>query len=331
MIVLGIESSCDETSIAVYSSDKGTLCSSTFSQADIHSVFGGVIPEVASRNHIQKIEPLYRSCMEECGLTGRDLDIIGVTNAPGLIGALFVGVSFAKGLGYALKKAVVPVNHLAAHILAAELSYPDLKPPYTALIVSGGHTHIFDVDEALNFTLIGRTIDDAAGEVFDKTAKVMGGPYPGGIFIQNLAEKGNRNAVKFPQAFKGEIKFSFSGLKTSVMNTIHKKEHSLEDIAASFQWTVASTLSDKTFQAAAQFNRNKIVVGGGVAANQEIRRLFTERAENTNNIKVFFPDIARCTDNGEMIAYAAYRFYKFRNFLNYKGSAYDTKHSIGLI
>ena len=331
MIVLGIESSCDETSIAVYSSEKGTLCSKTFSQADIHAAFGGVIPEVASRNHIQKIEPLYHACMEESSITGRDLDIIGVTNAPGLIGALFVGVSFAKGLGYALHKPVVPVHHLAAHILAAELSYKELKPPYTALIVSGGHTHIFDVDEALNFTLIGRTIDDAAGEVFDKTAKVMGGPYPGGIFIQNMAEKGDRNAVKFPQAFKGEIKFSFSGLKTAVMNTIQKNEYSLEDIAASFQWTVASTLSDKTFQAASLFKRDKIVVGGGVAANQEIRRVFNERAGNTKNISVYFPELARCTDNGEMIAYAAYRFYKFRNFLNYKGSAYDTKHSIGLL
>ena len=158
MIVLGIESSCDETSVAVYSSEKGTLCSRTFSQADIHASFGGVIPEVASRNHIQKIEPLYHACMKDAALTGMDLDIIGVTNAPGLIGALFVGVSFAKGLGYALHKPVVPVHHLAAHILAAELSYPDLKPPYTALIVSGGHTHIFDIDEALNFTLIGRCV-----------------------------------------------------------------------------------------------------------------------------------------------------------------------------
>ncbi len=330
MIVLGIETSCDETSIAVFSSKEGTLCSKTFSQADIHAAFGGVIPEVASRNHIQKIEPLYNACMEEALITGRDLDIIGVTNAPGLIGALFVGVSFAKGLGYALHRPVMPVHHLAAHILAAELSYKELKPPYTALIVSGGHTHIFDVDEALNFTLIGRTIDDAAGEVFDKTAKVMGGPYPGGIFIQNLAEKGDRNAVKFPQAFKEEIKFSFSGLKTAVMNTVQKKEFSLEDIAASFQWTVASTLADKTFQAASFFKRDKIVVGGGVAANQEIRRVFNERAGNSKNISVYFPEFARCTDNGEMIAYAAYRFYKFRNFLNYKGSAYDTKHSIGL-
>lgn len=328
MLILGIESSCDETSVAVYSTEKGTLSSKTFSQASIHALFGGVIPEVASRNHIQKIEPLYKACMKEACITGKDLDLIGVTNAPGLIGALFVGVSFAKGLGYALKKPVIPIHHLAAHILVAELSYPNLKPPYTALVVSGGHTHIFDVNEALNFTLIGKTIDDAAGEVFDKVAKVMGGAYPGGLFIQNLADKGNKYAIKFPQAFKGEVKFSFSGLKTSVINTVNKKEYSLEDIAASFQLTVATTLADKTFQAANLFKRNKIVIGGGVAANKEIRNVFIERAKD---IEVYFPEVERCTDNGEMIAYAASRFYKFRKFLNYKGSAYDTKHSINII
>lgn len=328
MIALGIETSCDETSIAVYSTEKGTLCSKIFSQADIHANFGGVIPEVASRNHIQKIKPLYDECIKESGIKARDLDIIGVTNAPGLIGALFVGVSFAKGLGYALKKPVLPVHHLSGHILSAELSYKDLKPPYTALIISGGHTHIFDVDEALNFTLIGKTIDDAAGEVFDKSARVMGGPYPGGIFIQNMAEKGDRHKIKFPVAFKNEPRFSFSGLKTAVMNTINKGEYSLEDIAASFQYTVAKTLADKVFAVADMMKRDKIVVGGGVAANQEIRRVFNELKGNK---QVYFPEIARCTDNGEMIAYAATRFYKFRKFLNYKGSAYDTKHSIGIL
>ena len=327
MIALGIETSCDETSIAVYSTEHGTLSSKIFSQADIHANFGGVIPEVASRNHIQKIKPLYDECIKESGIDAYDLDIIGVTNAPGLIGALFVGVSFAKGLGYALKKPVLPVHHLSGHILSAELSYPELKPPYTALIISGGHTHIFDVDEALNFSLIGKTIDDAAGEVFDKTARVMGGPYPGGIFIQNMAEKGNRYKIKFPVAFKNELKFSFSGLKTSVMNTINKGEYSLEDIAASFQYTVAKTLADKVFAVADAMKRDKVVIGGGVAANQEIRRVFNEEKGSK---QVYFPEIARCTDNGEMIAYAATRFYKFRKFLNYKGSAYDTKHSIGI-
>lgn len=327
MIALGIETSCDETSIAVYSTTSGTLCSKIFSQADIHANFGGVIPEVASRNHIQKIKPLYDDCIKSSGISANDLDIIGVTNAPGLIGALFVGVSFAKGLGYALNKPVIPVHHLSGHILSAELSYKDLRPPYTALIISGGHTHIFDVDEALNFTLICKTIDDAAGEVFDKTARVMGGPYPGGIFIQNMAEKGDRFKIKFPVAFKNELKFSFSGLKTSVMNTIHKGEYSLEDIAASFQYTVAKTLADKVMYVADMMKREKIVVGGGVAANKEIRRVFDELKGSK---QVYFPEIARCTDNGEMIAYAATRFYKFRNFLNYSGSAYDTKHSIGI-
>lgn len=328
MIALGIETSCDETSIAVYSTEHGTLCSKIFSQADIHAGFGGVIPEVASRNHIQKIKPLYDECINESKISAKDIDIIGVTNAPGLIGALFVGVSFAKGLGYALNKPVMPVNHLSGHILSAELSYPDLEPPYTAIIISGGHSHIFDVDAALNFSLICRTIDDAAGEVFDKTAKVMGGPYPGGIYIQNMAENGDRNKIKFPIAFKNELKFSFSGLKTSVMNTINKGEYSLEDIAASFQYTIAKTLADKVFYVANKMNRDKIVVGGGVAANKEIRRVFNELRGSKS---VYFPEISRCTDNGEMIAYAATRFYKFRKFLNYKGSAYDTKHSIGLL
>ncbi len=328
MIALGIETSCDETSIAVYSEKEGTLSSKIFSQAEIHANFGGVIPEVASRNHIQKIQPLYEECMKESGIKEKDIDIIGVTNAPGLIGALFVGVSFAKGLGYGLNKPVMPVHHLAGHILSAELSYPDLKPPYTALIISGGHTHIFDVDKALNFTLIGKTIDDAAGEVFDKTARVMGGPYPGGLFIQNMAKKGDRLKIKFPVAFKNEPRFSFSGLKTSVINTINKGEYSYEDIAASFQYTVAKTLAEKVFAVAESMKRDKIVVGGGVAANEEIRKVFNDLKADKS---VFFPEIARCTDNGEMIAYAATRFYKFRKFLNYSGSAYDTKHSIGIL
>lgn len=333
MISLGIESSCDETSVAVYSTDEGTLSSKIYSQAEIHAAFGGVIPEVASRNHIVKIKPIYEAAMKEAGISGKDIDIIGVTNAPGLIGALFVGVSFAKGLGYALNKPVVPVHHLSAHVLSAELSFKELEPPYTALVISGGHTHIFDVDEALNFTLIARTVDDACGEVFDKTSIMMGGPYPGGLYIQELATKGNEKAINFPISFRNELKFSFSGLKTAVMLSIQKKEYSVEDIAASFQYTVAKTLVEKTFEVAKLMNRNKIVVGGGVAANMKIREEFYKKSQNIKNkkIDVFFPEFARCTDNGEMIAYAATKFYKFRKFLNYRGSAFDTKHSIGLI
>lgn len=324
MIVLGIESSCDETSVAVYSSDNGILSSETFSQDFIHAAFGGVIPEVASRNHIIKIKPLFNEALKKAGINKEDIDLIGVTNAPGLIGALFVGVCFAKGLGYALNKPVIPVHHLSAHILSAELQYKDLQPPYTALVVSGGHTHIYDVDEALNFQLIGRTVDDAAGEVFDKVAKVMGGPYPGGKYIQNLAEKGDFEKIKFPISFKNEVKFSFSGLKTAVINCYNSKEYSVEDISASFQYTVAKTLLSKTLQAAKMYNRDKIVIGGGVAANSMVRKLFTEES----NMKVFFPNLHLCTDNADMIAYTAYRFYKRRKFLKFSDSAMDTSHEI---
>lgn len=324
MIVLGIESSCDETSIALYDSAKGVLSSETFSQDFIHAAFGGVIPEVASRNHIIKIRPLFKEAVKNAGIDKGDIDLIGVTNAPGLIGALFVGVCFAKGLGYSLNRPVIPVHHLSAHILSAELTHPELRPPYTALVVSGGHTHIFDVDEALNFRLMGRTVDDAAGEVFDKTAKFMSGPYPGGKFIQSLAEKGNPTAIKFPVAFKGEIKFSFSGLKTAVMNTFTKGEFCREDIAASFQRTVAETLLEKTLLAAKKCGRDKVVVGGGVACNSEVRRIFSQ----CGDIKAYFPDFYRCTDNADMIAYAAYRFYKHRRFFRYNQTAADTMHEI---
>lgn len=324
MIVLGIESSCDETSLAVYSDEKGILSSVTFSQDFIHSRFGGVIPEVASRNHIIKILPLYEEALRKAKITKEDIDLIGVTNAPGLIGALFVGVSFAKGLGYALHRPVMPIHHLSGHILSAELCHSALKPPYIALVVSGGHTHIFHVDGSLNFTLLGRTVDDAAGETFDKVAKMAGGPYPGGKFIQELATSGNPYAIKFPKAFKGELKFSFSGLKTAVMQAIEKKEFPMPDIAASFQRTVAETLVSKALLAAEITGLNKIVVCGGVACNTDIRDVFMK----TQNVQAFFPDFARCTDNGEMIAYAASRFYKFRHFFKQNETAVDTKHEI---
>lgn len=324
MIFLGIETSCDETSVALYCENNGILASETFSQDFIHAKFGGVIPEVASRNHIIKIQPLYSAVMEKSGIKGSDINAIGVTNAPGLIGALFVGVSFAKGLGAALKIPVIPIHHLSGHILSVELTHTTLKPPYLALVVSGGHTHIFDVDEGLNFTLLGRTFDDAAGEAFDKAAKMMNGPYPGGKFIQELAAVGNPNAIKFPIAFKNEIKFSFSGLKTAVGLAINKNEFSINDIAASFQKAVAETLKEKALLAAKKFGREKIVVCGGVACNSYLRSTFAD----LQGIKAFFPDFKYCTDNGDMIAYAASRFYKFRRFFGEYETAVDTKHKI---
>ncbi len=330
MLILGIETSCDETSLALYNSEssfidgnnqyKGKIVASKiFSQDFIHSRFGGVIPEIASRNHIIKIKPLYEDLLKDACISPKDIDVIGVTTTPGLIGSLFVGVSFAKGLGYALSVPVVPIHHLSAHILAAELTHRDLKPPYLALIVSGGHTHIFDVDVSYNFRLMVRTVDDAAGEVFDKVAKVIAGIYPGGVYIENLAKTGDKLKVRFPIAFRKEDKFSFSGLKTSVINCIRSGEYSNEDVAASFQHTVAKTLSDKVFTIADRLGRDKIVVSGGVASNGYLREVF----QSNNKYEVYFPTKYLCTDNGDMIAYATYKFYSKKEFLSMGATASD--------
>lgn len=325
MIILGIESSCDETSLAIYDSEKRSILATfTSSQAELHSKFGGVVPEVASRNHILKLESLFEQCMDEAKITPQDLDAIGVTNAPGLIGALFVGVSFAKALGYALKIPVVPVNHLSAHILAAELQHEELKAPYLALIISGGHTHIYDVDTAYNFDLLAKTIDDAAGESFDKVAKMLGLEYPGGPAIEALAKMGNEDKVKFPIAIKNKPDFSFSGLKTSVLNKINDRSESDADIAASFQKTVAETLILKTLRQAKELGRKKIVVAGGVACNGYIRQAFQAK----NGYDVYFPSPRLCTDNGDMIAFTAHKFFGRRKFASLDETAHDRMQHI---
>jgi N6-L-threonylcarbamoyladenine synthase len=327
LIFLGIETSCDETSMALYHAEKKIIATHTASQADIHSEFGGVVPEVASRNHILKLKPLFNKCLAEGGISRNDIGCVGVTNAPGLIGALFTGVGFAKGLGYALNVPVVAVNHLSAHILAAELEHENLKPPYLALIISGGHTHIYDVDAALNFKLLAKTVDDAAGESFDKVAKMLGLGYPGGPLIQKLAESGAPEAVTLPIAMRPQDNFSFSGLKTAVLNNVNKGMHSHEDIAASFQKTVADALVLKTMRIARRLKRKNIVVSGGVACNSFIREAFFSACQRREH--VFFPSFRLCTDNGDMIAYAASRFYKNRKFFPLEGTAYDTQPDIG--
>jgi len=325
MLVLGIESSCDETSLALYDSSACKIVSSKiFSQDFIHSKFGGVIPEVASRNHIIKIKPLYEELIKDAGIKSTDIDLIGVTSAPGLIGALFVGVNFAKSLGYALSIPVVPIHHLSAHILSAELINQDLTPPYLALIISGGHTHIYDVDAVYNFKLMVRTVDDAVGETFDKIAKVMVGIYPGGAYIEELAKTGDQNSINFPIAFKNEDKFSFSGVKTSVINTIKSGKYKNNDIAASFQKVVAKTLSDKIFSIASRLERENIIVSGGVASNGYLREKFLENTK----FNIYFPTKQLCTDNGEMIAYATYKFFSKRNFFPMGSTATDTMHDI---
>jgi len=325
VIFLGIESSCDETSLAVYDSEKNTILATfTSSQAELHSRFGGVVPEVASRNHILKLESLFKQCMEKAEITPEDIDAIGVTNAPGLIGALFVGVSFAKALGYALQIPVVPVNHLSAHILAAQLEHKELEPPYLALIISGGHTHIYNVDKAYNFDLLAKTIDDAAGESFDKVAKMLDLGYPGGPMIEKMAENGDETKIKFPIGIRNRPDFSFSGLKTSVLNKINENIESHADIAASFQKTVADTLVLKTLKAAAENGQKKIVVAGGVACNGYIRKTFLSK----KNIEVYFPSPRLCTDNGDMIAFAAYKFFGRRKFASLDETAHDRMQHI---
>lgn len=322
-LFLGIETSCDETSIALYSSHQGIISSKISTQIELHSKFGGVVPEVASRNHMLKIKPLFDELMAEADIAPTDLDAIGVTVAPGLIGALFVGLAFAKGLGITLNIPIVPVNHLTGHILAAELENKNLCPPYMGLIVSGGHTHIYTVDKCYNFTLLANTIDDAVGESFDKVAKMLGFGYPGGPIIEKEALSGNENAIPFPIPMKKENNFSFSGLKTAVLTAINKKEYSMNDISASFQKTAIDALILKTFRVAKEHRQKTIVIAGGVACNSYLRKRFMETGVK-ERIKVYFPSRALCTDNGDMIAYTAYKFFKKRVYLPIDGTAYGT-------
>lgn len=331
MIFLGIETSCDETSVAVYDSSFGVKSSVISSQIKIHAHYGGVVPEIASRNHALKIESVFNEAITKADIAVKDIDAVGVTRAPGLIGALFVGVSFAKGLSYALKIPLIPVNHLTAHLISAEITHPGLKPPYTGLIISGGHSHIYQVDKAYNFRLFSHTVDDAAGEAFDKVAKMMGLPYPGGPAIEKLSQEGNPDAVDFPVAMKHQNNISFSGLKTAVMNSFNKKDENITeaDIAASFQNTLVNTLINKSRRALNHFESDKLVISGGVACNEYLRKKFREDFKDSCNI--YFPSKYLCTDNGDMIAYAAHKFMRLRKFLDITGTAKDNESNINTI
>lgn len=310
-LVLGIESSCDETACAVLKDGTEMLSSEIASQVEEHARFGGVVPEVASRQHLMALFPLVRRAVKNAGIKLEDIDAIAVTRAPGLVGALLVGVSGAKALAYALKKPLIGVNHLEAHLMAARLE--DKKPefPYLGLIVSGGHTALYNVKGPGEFTLISNTRDDAAGEAYDKVAKMMGLGYPGGIVIDKLAAKGNKKAIHFPRAMmhKNTLDFSFSGLKTAVRQYLDENmpgEDDLPDICASFQEAVAEVLVKKAVKAARQYQLKRWVLAGGVAANSRLRELSLETGKN-NGIEVFLPKPEFCTDNAAMIAIAAYQ------------------------
>lgn len=315
LITLALESSCDETSVAVLKNGREVLSNIVSSQIDLHKKFGGVVPEVASRKHVENISYVIDEALEEANVTFEDIDIIGVTYGPGLVGALLVGVSTAKALAYSLKKPLVGVNHIEGHIYANFIEYKELEPPFVCLIVSGGHTHLVYMKDYGVYEVLGKTRDDAAGEAFDKVARSIGLGYPGGPLIDELSKQGNKKAIDFPRTYleNGSLDFSFSGLKSSVLNYLNNSKMKgisiiKEDVAASFQQAVIDVLVDKTMLAAKKCQVDTIVIAGGVAANSGLRELLDERAKK-NNFKLKVPPLSLCTDNAAMIGCAAYYDY----------------------
>lgn len=315
MKILGIESSCDETAASVCEDGKTILSSVISTQIEEHRKFGGVVPEIASRRHCENILGVVQKALDDANCTCDDIDAVAVTYAPGLIGALLVGVSFAKALAMAWNKPLVPVHHLAGHIASNYISHSDLAPPYICLVASGGHSHIVEVCDYTKFNVIGRTRDDAAGECFDKAARVMGFPYPGGVWVDKSAKNGNAAAYRLPtpKVATGEYDFSFSGLKTAVVNLVHNAEQKneevcKEDLCASLQSKIASILTEKTMLAARNFGYDKVAVAGGVSANTGIRTFF-ENACKSESKRLFLPKLEYCGDNAAMIACQGYYEY----------------------
>ncbi len=312
MKILGIESSCDETAASVVEDGKIVLSNIVASQIDEHRLYGGVVPEIASRRHAENISWVVKEALLQADCTLDDIDAVAVTYAPGLIGALLVGISFAKGLAMSCGKPLIPVHHIAGHIAANYLTHEDLKPPYLCLVISGGHSHIIEVEDYTKYRVIGRTRDDAAGECFDKAARTLGYEYPGGKFIDAAAKLGDPDAYKLPKpkVTGSEYDFSFSGLKTAVINTVHNAEQkggsiNREDMAASFQKTVSEILVGKTMAAADSLGSKKLVIAGGVSANSGVRTAF-EIACAERGISLYMPELKYCGDNAAMIACQGY-------------------------
>lgn len=314
IITLSIESSCDETSAAILKNGREVLSNIISTQIETHKKFGGVVPEVASRKHIESIDEVVQEALDEAKLNFKDIDHIAVTYGPGLAGALLVGLSHAKALAYTLDIPLVGVNHIEGHVSANYIEHKDLKPPFITLIVSGGHTHLVEVKDYGEYKILGRTRDDASGEAFDKIARAMGLGYPGGPIIDKLAKLGNKNAIEFPRAnMDEEYDFSFSGLKSAVLNYLNAKkmkneEIIVEDVAASFQEAVVEVLSTKAIKAALDKNYKTITLAGGVACNSALREKITEMAKN-HDIEIKYPSLVLCTDNAAMIGCAGYYSY----------------------
>jgi N6-L-threonylcarbamoyladenine synthase len=315
ILILAIESSCDETAAAVVKNGRTVMSNVISSQIALHTLYGGVVPEIASRKHIEKINQVIKEALKEANVALQDIDAIGVTYGPGLVGALLVGVAEAKAISYATQKPLVGVHHIEGHVSANYIDHKDLEPPFLCLIVSGGHTHLVIVKEYGKYEIIGRTRDDAAGEAFDKVARAIGLGYPGGPKVDKLAKEGNKAAILFPRAnIEGApYDFSFSGLKSAVLNYINScsmknEEFDRADVAASFQEAVVDALVSKTVAAAKNYNMDQIAIAGGVASNSALREAM-ETACKKNNLKLYYPSPILCTDNAAMIGAAAYYEY----------------------
>ncbi len=309
--ILALETSCDETAAAVVENGRRILSNAVFSQIDLHTVYGGVVPEIASRAHVDACDRMIDQALREAGLALSQIDALAVTYGPGLVGALLIGVNCMKGLSFAAGKKLIPVNHIEGHVSANFLSNPDLEPPFVCLVVSGGHSHLVTVNDYGSYTLLGQTADDAAGEAFDKGARVLGLPYPGGPHLSKLAEGGDPNFLSLPRPkAEGKYDFSFSGLKTAFINAVHNMEQKgqnlpKKDLAASYQQAIVDSLCDKTIQAVLDSGLNTLCLAGGVSANKRLRTQMRELAEQ-NGIRLLMPEIALCTDNAAMIASAAF-------------------------
>ncbi|MDX2163859.1 MAG: tRNA (adenosine(37)-N6)-threonylcarbamoyltransferase complex transferase subunit TsaD [Gammaproteobacteria bacterium] len=306
MRILGIETSCDETGLAIYDSEKGLLGHDLYSQTDMHAKYGGVVPELASRDHIRRVTPLLDSVLRKSNLTLKDIEAVAYTAGPGLIGALLVGASFGKSLAWSLGVPSVAIHHMEGHLLAPLLETPAPEFPFIALLVSGGHTQLIHVKNIGDYKILGDTLDDAVGEAFDKVAKLLGLDYPGGAALSQLAKKGNSSTYKFsrPMTDRPGLDFSFSGLKTQVLHQV--KNYSPENIAASFQEAVIDTLVIKSKRALEENHTNQLVVAGGVSANHLLRERLNHLMKKLEG-NVFFPRPEFCTDNGAMIAFAGYK------------------------
>ena len=335
MRILAVESSCDETAVAIVENGRTVLTDCIASQVDLHRIYGGVVPEIASRKHIEAIYGLANQALVNARMTRRDIDAVAVTYAPGLIGAVLVGVNYAKAAALALDKPLIPVHHIRGHIAANYLAFPDLKPPFLCLVVSGGHTMIVDVQDYTKMEILGTTLDDAAGECFDKVARVLGMPYPGGAALDKAAQTGDDSKYTLPRSRAGENTYdmSFSCLKTAALNLIHHAEQvgeslDINSLCASFSAAVSDTLTPRVVQALKQTGYDQLAVAGGVAANSRIRRDLAEAAENMG-AKVFMPPLSLCGDNAAMIGAQGYYEFLAGNIADMSLNAYATKSILG--